>query len=468
MTSDDDPLRTLAASPARTWLVGGALRDRLLDRATADYDVAVEGDPAPIARELGRAAGGHAFLLSEGFGGWRVVAHGRQWQVDLLPVAKGGIEPDLAVRDFTVNAMAAPLGTPGEVIDPFGGLADLDARRLRMVSDEVFELDPLRALRLARLKCELGFDIDPGTRAAARRAAAQIARVAAERVFHELKRIVCAEAALDGLAELDAVGATEVVLPELAALRGVKQSPYHHLDVYQHTRAVLAETIALERDPEPAFAEHAEAVSAFLAEPLADELTRGQALRFGALLHDIAKPVTRAIAADGRVTFMGHDVAGEALADEVLGRLRASGQLRRHVAALTLHHLELGFLVRAMPLQRREIYRYMRACQPVQADVTILSVADRLATRGEAVRERAIERHLGLARELVGEALHWRASPPSSPLRGDELARRLQIGPGPELGQLLERLTEASFVGEAQSREEALELAARLHRGGSQ
>ncbi len=464
----DDPLSVLAAIPARAWLVGGALRDRLLQRATADYDVAVEGDPASVARELGRAAGGHAFLLSEGFGGWRVVARGHQWQLDLVPVAQGGIEADLAARDFTVNAMAAPVGAPSEVIDPFGGLADLEARRLRMVSEPVFELDPLRALRLARLKCQLGFGIDPGTRAAARRTAPEIAGVAAERIFHELKRIVCAERALDGLAELDAVGATEVVLPELAALQGIAQSPYHHLDVYQHTQTVLAETVALERDPEPAFAEHAGAVRAFLAEPLADELTRGQALRFGALFHDIAKPATRAIASDGRVTFMGHDVAGEALAGQVLRRLRASGHLRQHVAALTRHHLALGFLVRRMPLQRREIYRYMRDCEPVQADVTILSVADRLATRGQAVGEDAIERHLGLARELIGEAFRWRAAPPRSPLRGDELARRLQIGPGPELGHLLEQLTEASFVGEASSREEALELATRLCCGGSQ
>jgi poly(A) polymerase len=464
--SAPDPVRVLAAMSAQAWLVGGALRDRLLGRATADYDVAVEGDPAPLARALGREAGGHAFLLSEGFGGWRVVAPGHDWQVDLLPVADGGIEADLGARDFTVNAMASPVGTPGAVIDPFGGLADLDARRLRMVSERVFELDPLRALRLARLKCELGFEVDARTRQAARRRAGEIARVAAERVFYELKRIIGAEQALDGLSELDTVGATEVVLPELAALRGVPQSPYHHLDVYEHTRAVLAEAIALARDPEPAFAEHAEAVKALLSEPLADELTRDGALRFGALFHDIAKPATRARAPDGRVTFMGHDAAGAALANEVLGRLRASDKLRQHVAALTRHHLALGFLVRRTPLDRREIYRYLRDTQPVQADVTILSVADRLATRGQAVREHAIEQHLGLARELMEEALAWRAAPPRPPLRGDELARRLQMRPGPELGRLLEQLTEASFAGEARSPEEAFELAARLHRAG--
>ncbi|MGN6170810.1 MAG: hypothetical protein ACTHQQ_21970, partial [Solirubrobacteraceae bacterium] len=293
--SGTDPLGALASVAGKAWLVGGALRDRLLGRATADYDIAVTGDPAPLARKLSRHAGGHAFLLSEGFGGWRVVARGREWQVDLLPVAQGRIETDLAARDFTINALAMPIERlvdgggagksidSGELIDPYGGLPDLHDRRLRMVSQEAFERDPLRVLRLARLKCELGFAIDAATRETARQSAVRLERVAAERIFGELKRVVCCDRALDGLEEMDALGATDVVLPELAALRGVSQSPYHHLDVYEHTRAVLAETIALHRDPEPVFAQHAGGVEAVLNEPLADELTRGQALRLGAL-----------------------------------------------------------------------------------------------------------------------------------------------------------------------------------------
>ena len=149
---------------------------------------------------------------------------------------------------------------------------------------------------------------------------------------------------------------------------------------------MLAETIELERDPERWLGEHADAVARLLAEPLANELTRGQALRFGALLHDVAKPQTRRVTPEGRVTFIGHDAAGAEMAAAVLTRLRASERLREHVAALTRHHLRLGFLVHEMPLGRRTIYRYLRACEPVQVDVTLLSVADRLATRGRGLR----------------------------------------------------------------------------------
>ena len=442
------------------WLVGGALRDRLLGRATADYDVAVEGDPRRLARALARSANGHPFALSEGFGAWRVVARDRVWQVDLLPLAGHSIEADLSNRDLTINAIAQPL-KGGDYVDPFGGVADLGARRLRMVSAQAFVADPLRTLRLARLASELSFAVEPETATAARAGAAAIDRVAPERIFGELRRIVIADRALDGLRLMDTLQVTDVVLPELSALRGVQQSPYHHLDVHEHTRAVFAETIELQQEPQAWLGEHADAVAGLLAEPLANELTRGQALRFGALFHDVAKPRTRQVTPQGRVTFIGHDALGAEMAAAALARLRASERLSEYVAALTRHHLRLGFLVHEMPLSRREIYRYLRACDPVQVEVTLLSVADRLATRGRG-SEQAIARHLELAQQLLGEALAWRADPPRPPIRGDQLARAVGLRPGPEMGRVLKQLEEASFAGEIASRDQAIGLAREL------
>ncbi len=453
-------LADLAQITDTAWLVGGAVRDRLLGRTTSDYDVALAGPTHPVARALARRTRAHAFELSEGFGVWRVTAHDRSWQIDLLPLGADTIEANLAKRDLTINAIAEPLRGEGYV-DPFGGLEDLRMHRLRMVSPRAFAADPLRTLRLARLACELGFDVDSDTAAQARASAGALAAVAAERVFAELKRIVIADRALDGLALMDSLGATAAVLPELAQLHGVEQSPYHHLDVHDHTRAVLTEVIELERERQGWAGEHAEAVSRLLREPLANELTRGQALRFGALFHDVAKPQTRNVTSEGRITFMGHDAAGAEIAAAVLARLRASERLGEHVAALTRHHLRLGFLVREAPLSRRVIYRYLSTCEPVEVDVTVLSVADRLATRGRG-SEPAIARHLDLAVELVGEALAWRARRPRPPLRGDQLARAVGLRPGPELGRVLAELEEASFAGEISSREDAIERARKL------
>jgi putative nucleotidyltransferase with HDIG domain len=458
-----DPIAALRELGVDGYVVGGAVRDRLIGRETLDFDVAVAGDPRTIARDLARAAAGHAFSLSEGFGGWRVVARDHSWQLDALPLHEGEIETDLAARDLTVNAIAEPL-RGGEMIDPFGGRDDLRAGRLRMVRPAAFTADPLRVLRLARLACELGFEADEETKAAARGSAVGLSAVSPERVFAELKRIVAAERVLSGLDLLDELAATPVVLPELSALRGVEQSHYHHLDVHEHTRAVLGATIELQRAPSDHFGPEAPELDRFLSMPLANELTRWEAMRFGALFHDIAKPQTRAVTAEGRTTFMGHDAAGAEMAVTVLGRLRASQRLCEHVAGLARHHLRLGFLVHEAPLPRRAVYRYLRTCEPVELDVTVLSVADRLATRGTG-SERAIERHLELARELVRAGLSWQAEPPRPPLGGDELVRELGLRPGPRLGEILQELEEAAYAGEIGSRGQALERARALAAG---
>jgi poly(A) polymerase len=449
-----------ALADERAWLVGGALRDRLLGRPTPDLDVVVDGDVRAAARRLGRGAGGASFELSDQFGAWRVVARNRTWQVDLTPLQGGSLEVDLAARDLTVNAMAEPLAG-GALVDPYGGARDLEERRLRMVSAEAFRADALRTLRVARLATELSFDVDAETAAAVREHAAGLTGVSQERVFSELRRIVTAADPVSGIVLMDDLELTEHVLPELSALRGVEQSHYHHRDVHGHTLEVLDAVVDLQRDPGGALGDDALAgpVAALLAEPLADELTRGGGLRLGALLHDIAKPRTRIELPNGRIGFPQHDADGAEMARAALARLRASERLRAHVAALTRHHLRLGFLVHDMPLDRRGIYRYLLACEPVEADVTLLSVADRLATRGRKADE-AIARHLELARTVLAAALDRRATGPRPPLvRGDELAAELGIPRGPELGDLMARIAEARFAGEIATREEAVAFA---------
>jgi poly(A) polymerase len=446
----------LAERPA--WLVGGAVRDRLLGRELADLDVVIDGDPEQAARTLAQAAGRAAcFALSEDFGAWRVVARGGAWQADLEPLRGGSLRADLELRDFTVNAIAEPIAG-GEPIDPLGGIDDLKARRLRMAGPAAFDADPLRVLRLVRMVVELQLKPDPQTVCAARACAGRLSGVSAERVFIELRRILAAGEARAGLELMGELGATAVVLPELDALRGVQQNRFHHLDVYEHTLEVLGQAIALQTDPASVLGpEHGEELSELMAESLADGLTRGQALRWGALLHDAAKPLTRGLSPDGRVTFIGHDTRGAQLAQEVLARLRASTKLRAHVAALTRYHLRLGFLVHdPQPLARRTVYSYLRACEPVEVDVTLLSVADRLATRGEGA-EQAIESHLRLARSMLTDALRWRAEGPSQPLlRGDELSADLNIASGPRLGELLGELAAAQYAGDITTREQAL------------
>ena len=454
-----------ALADRRAWLVGGAVRDRLLGRQTLDLDVVVAGDPKQAARALSRAARRAAcFALSEDFGTWRVVARHHAWQVDLEPMRGESIEQDLRLRDFTVNAIAEPIAG-GEPIDPLDGIGDLRAKRLRMAAPDAFVQDPLRVLRLVRLALELELEPAAETLRAAGANAGRLSEISAERVFMELRRIVASTRVREGLELMDSVGATAVVLPELEALRGVEQSRFHHLDVHGHTLEVLDRTVELTSgaagtELETCLGVHREQVQALLSEPLADELTRGQALHWGALLHDAAKPLTREVRPhDGRVTFIGHDLQGAQLARDVLTRLRASERLRAHVAALVRHHLRLGFLVHEpQPLARRSVYTYLHTCTPVEVDVTLLSLADRLATRGDRSQE-AIAAHLALAADMLGDALSWHEHGPPQPLlRGDELARELGLPLGPRVGELLAQLAAAQYAGEVSTRAEALAL----------
>ena len=441
------------------WLVGGAVRDRLLGRDTDDLDVAVEGDPRAAARAIARATGGTSFQLSGAFGAWRVIGPGHSWHVDLVTLRDGGIGEDLAHRDFTINAMAEPLAG-GELLDPHGGRADLQARRLRMVAATALAEDPLRTLRAVRQAVELDLEIEAATLAAIGANAPGLDRIAPERIFGELKRVVGAAGVRRGLALMDDHGLTAAVLPELLPLRGVGQSVYHHADVHEHTLEVLDAVIALERDPEAAgLGELSAAVQGLLAEPLGDELTRGGAMRWAALLHDVAKPQTRIERPgdDGvRVGFPHHDAEGAEVARSVLRRLRASERTVAYVATLIRHHLRLGFLVHRRPLSRRDVWAYLRATAPYPAEVTLLTVADRLATRGRNA-EPAIGAHLEVARQMLAAAFAERAAPERPALwRGDELAAELGRAPGPWLRELLEELEAARYAGEIASRADAL------------
>jgi poly(A) polymerase len=448
----------------RTWIVGGAVRDALLGEAVSDADLAVlPGREEPAARAIARVAGGSAFALSEEHLTWRVISSTQGWHLDVAALRAEDIEADLRARDFTVNAIAVPLAG-GDALDPTGGIADCGARTLRAASEQAFGDDPIRLLRAARLAARHSLAIEAGTIELARADAGRAAEPAGERQFAELRGIVAGPDPLRGLELMQDLALTGAVLPELEALRGVVQNPNHHLDVLGHTLAVLEEWLGLETGMAGFAPELAPQIDEFLAEPLADDLSRREALRFGALFHDLGKPETRADTGT-YVTFIGHDRVGARLIAGICRRLKTSRRLATHLEGLALHHLRLGFLIHQRPLSRRAIYDYLVATEPVSADVTLLSVADRLAARGEGplASPEMVEAHLELAREMLRDALAWhREGAPRPPLSGDELASELGIAPGPEMGRVLEELRAAAFAGEIDDREQALERAREL------
>jgi len=207
--------RVAARRGLHAWIVGGALRDRLLGAGIPEIDVAVSGDAEGLARDLEAAGMGRAVFLSKDRPGPRVFKVAGRRPIDIAEIEGGSIAADLARRDFTVNAIALALGS-GELLDPFGGVEDVLRRRLRCVRPENLAEDPLRILRAARLWSTLGLTPDPSVLAAARAAAPLFGRAAAERVTAELSRLLASERAAPALRW----SARARILPEALGLSG--------------------------------------------------------------------------------------------------------------------------------------------------------------------------------------------------------------------------------------------------------
>jgi tRNA nucleotidyltransferase (CCA-adding enzyme) len=319
------PLLRLQAAlgpEAELVVVGGAVRDELLGRTHADWDLATKLMPRAVM-DRARAAGLKAIPTGLQHGTVTVILEDRPIEIttfrsdgDYLDgrhpesVRLGvSLEEDLSRRDFTINAMALPVGG-GDLVDPFGGREDLAARILRAVGDPLqrFAEDGLRTLRACRFAAQLGFEVEAGTLAAIPERLEVARKVAAERVFTELTKLLCGDEPNRGLDLLAGTGLLDLWLPELRPMIGCGQNRHHRWDVWRHTLEVVRWAPA---DP---------------------------GLRWAALLHDAGKPGAKVLGTDGEVSFHGHEALSLEIATIILERLKAAHALRREVLALVRHH----------------------------------------------------------------------------------------------------------------------------------
>ena len=477
------------------YLVGGAVRDALLGRSSYDLDFVLAGDTLRITRGLADKLGGAYFPLDVEREYARIVLEERQVgikggriKLDFATYQSGSLDSDLHLRDFTINAMAVHVHHPEQLIDLLGGAGDLLAKRLRVCSADSLKNDPLRTLRAVRQAIDYELQIMPETIRLMRQAASWLDQVSPERQRDELFRILEGRNPRASLEILERIGALQMLLPEVVAMKGVEQAAPHIYDVWTHTLEVvkgltmILATLSEEYDPETAsslmlglvslrLGRYRQALEQHLGEQLNPDRSLRALLFLAGLYHDSGKPACRQVDEQGRTRFLGHDQEGEQRIEERALALRLSNVEIERSRLIVRHHMR-PFLLGQTEGQptRKAIYRFFRDTGAAGVDICILSLADMLATYGTTLRQEDWVHHLDVVRSLL-EA--WWENPqeqiaPPPLVDGNALMKALQLSPGPIIGQLLEAIREGQATGTVKTKEQALELAQHITEGLNQ
>jgi len=420
------------------YLVGGSVRDLLLGRPLFDLDFATSAEPR-LTEAAGRTAGARSiYTVGEKFGTIGFVFDGLTVEITTYreehyptatrhPVVHHGtdIAADLSRRDFTINAIAVET-QGGAIIDEFHGLADLEHHVIRTVEEpEVrFHEDPLRILRAARFAAELGFRVHPETLSAMQAMATELDRISRERIAMEINRLLVAPAAGRGLEILRETGLLPYTVPELIPMAD-DVAECRHKDTWAHTVQVVTQ-----------------------APPRL-------AVRWAALLHDAAKPMTRKLDEHGHVHFFGHERLGAELARRALRRLNQQRAMIERVAGLVELHLRpAGY---EPTWTNSAVRRLMLEAGELREDLLALAAADVTSARAQRKRE-AAERVATLAEHIRRLEERHALEQLKSPLDGEELMATFQRPPGRWIGQLKEHLRDMVIEGTLEPGDKELAL----------
>ncbi len=427
----------------KVYVVGGYVRDQLVKRETKDIDFAVLGNGIAFARSVADELGGSQVVTFEKFGTARTIVDGHEMEFvgtrkeeyeskSRKPsVVRGTIEDDLQRRDFTVNALAAELGdsASGPIIDPYGGLKHLNDKFLTTPIDPVktFSDDPLRMMRAFRFMAQLGFELDPVCYQAIKDLHERIVIVSMERIRDEFLKILLSPKPSIGLAPLLESGLLQHFFPQLQNLAGVDQRSidypdgvrsYHHKDVFYHTLQVLDNL---------------------------SESTENLWLRFAALLHDIAKPKTKAFREDVGWTFHGHAELGARMVKKIFHTLKLPLENVHYVEKLVALHLRPIALAQD-GVTDSAIRRLLFDAGDAIDDLLALCQSD-ITSKNPRLVKRYLRNYELLKQRLIEVEEHDRLRNWKPPLSGVEIMKLCAIQEGVAVGILKSRIEDAILDG---------------------
>jgi tRNA nucleotidyltransferase/poly(A) polymerase len=440
------------------YIVGGSVRDLLLERSPTDYDIAVSENPEQLAKKMAATTKGR--LVKMGKPGqmiFRVISSDHIF--DITSLHGESIADDLSKRDFTINAMAFDLKS-GKIIDCLGSKKDLADKKIRMISKDVFKKDPVRLIRAYRIGACLDFEIEPHTVSAIKNQSKQIQNSAAERVRTEFFKILGSPKSHSFLSQMADTQLLTAIFPELGALKGCLQNRHHHFDVFDHTLRAYLHLETILNDVKEFLPE----TSGHMSEWVDDD--RASWLKCAILLHDIGKPLRRTVDANGNAHFFGHSRKGADMALNIGKRLRFSTREKRFIDFIIRNHikpLSLFLAHQNNALTSKGKARFFMKCGPDTAYLLLHAMADSMGKSADHNQKKnlAFTSFLkGLIQAFFSDFKPRSSEPPL--ITGDDLINEFGLTPSPLFKKLLNRIKEARLSNRVQNRQEALKLVKEL------
>ncbi|AEE14381.1 polynucleotide adenylyltransferase/metal dependent phosphohydrolase [Thermodesulfobium narugense DSM 14796] len=436
------------------FLVGGAVRDLLIGKEISDYDFLVsEGSVSDIAKLLASNLGGKFFFLKGANYSSKTIRILKEGlQIDISEPKGSNLQEDLLERDFTINSMAIRM-SDGALFDSAEGIRDLINKRIRLTSDLAFIKDPVRLIRAYRFVAEMNFQLDERTGILIMEQAPLISQVPSERVRDEIFKILNLKNSADVLYNLWKAGILKIIFPELTLLEKVSAEPqrFHHLNGLEHSFEALRclERILLFKSP--IWHDISEKLTHYLNHIIGGGRKNLQLLKLATLLHDVGKPITMKLDSN-KTSFLNHDQEGSIIVEKIARRMRLSKSEIKELKHLVKNHMQPIFI----PPENSEahILKFLSRTYPYTVNITLLSLADRLSSRGQKITLSYILERYRLYKKIIKTSLYYEP-PKKLPLNGKEIMKLLNLEPGPTVGIALKMLKGAMIRGEVKDEEDA-------------
>lgn len=454
----------------KLYLVGGSVRDLLLNKNIADIDFVMSGDVIGFSRRFSKSIDAKFIILSEEQETTRIIFNHGTFYMDFSKMRGANIIDDLMSRDITINSMALDLNNLIKtkeivLIDPCNGSNDIEKKLISFTSSNSIIDDPIRILRAYRFSALLDFVITEQAKSMIQNYRTLIKTIAGERVRDELFKILSANNSLYYLREMDSIGLLEEIFPEITEMKGMTQNDYHHLDVWDHSMLTM-ENFETEMIPE-VLKDYYDYIESYLNYEIVKGRSRKTLLKLASLFHDIGKPSTRTIDSSGRIRFFDHHVISAEITIDILSRLKLSKKENAFICNVIKNHMYLLMMCIAKQKQtfrqlKRMIRRYINNVGTLWLSIILISYADMRATKGIRSKPSDIDNMLELISMIAD--VYFNEIYPSLPVivTGEDLLHEFNLSPGPIIGEILKKIRSAQIDEHIKTRSEALRLAKNL------